>query len=283
MSFQPIKTRVVAAVAHIDPQNREGRAGTSDYHEARTKEHELKEAARRGELDASQQTKALARLKFKDAAERWIADRAPELAVKTARTERDRAKAVNLVLGERIVASLTPEDVLAYRRGRTVAGISNGTCHRELDVIRGVLKKARRWAARFAEEVKPLKAKETIGRALEHAEKLRLLKTASQRPAWQAVYYAACLTLSTTMRGCELKGLRWRDIDLLNRAIEIRKSKTAAGLRTVPLNDDAASALVALHHRAPVLGPVQPAHYIFFACESGTLDVTRPQTSWRPA
>jgi len=49
------------------------------------------------------------------------------------------------------------------------------------------------------------------------------------------------------------------------------------------LNADAIGAMTALYRRALQLGPVHPDHYIFFACEHGAIDPTRPMKSWRTA
>ncbi len=256
---------------------------TTNYQDAKGLEHDKRAEAKAGKLAANKGTKAFARLKFKDAVDRYIEDRKPDVAPKTAKIESERARAINRVLGSRSVSSITPEDVLAYMRARTNAGMSNATVNRELDVIRGVLKRAKRWAF-FAEDVKPKKkATEQVGRALQHEEKVRLLKIAALRPAWQAAYYASIIALNTTCRGCELKGLQWHNVDLIQRAITICKSKTEEGLRVIPLNAAALDALIALRRRAQELGTVHPTHYIFFACESGTLDPTRPQATWRTA
>jgi integrase len=85
------------------------------------------------------------------------------------------------------------------------------------------------------------------------------------RPEWETAYLAAILCLNTTARGCELKGLQWSDVDLFARTLTIRRSKTAAGERVVPLTDVAASALGRLHRRAEFFGPVEPSHYVFAA------------------
>ena len=137
-----------------------GSLKTTDWRQAQSLESELRKRAENGELAADKETKALARLKFKEAAERWITDRAPNLATNTTKCERERARAINRVLGTRQVSSLTPEDVTAYMRLRKHAGVSNGCINRELDVMRGVLKKARRWTSRFAEDVKPWRVDE---------------------------------------------------------------------------------------------------------------------------
>jgi len=52
-------------------------------------------------------------------------------------------------------------------------------------------------------------------------------------------------------------------VDLFERTLTIRKSKTAAGERTVPLTGVACSALARLRTRAESFGLVDPAHYIF--------------------
>ena len=74
---------------------------------------------------------------------------------------------------------------------------------------------------------------------------------------------AAVLALNTTMRGCEIKGLQWQDIDFVNSTLTIRKSKTAAGRRVIPLNDGAFETLVALRQLAETFGMVEDSHYCF--------------------
>ena len=47
--------------------------------------------------------------------------------------------------------------------------------------------------------------------------------------------------------------------------LSIRKSKTAAGERVVPLTDVSVSALARLRRRAEAFGAVEPSHYVFAA------------------
>src|SRR5438094_10548601 len=103
------------------------------------------------------------------------------------------------------------------------------------------------------------------GRLLTEEEKHRLLQTAVMRPEWETAYLAAVLCLNTTERGCELKGLQWSDVDLFARTLTIRRSKTAAGERMIPLTDVACSALARLRSRAESFGPAEPAHFVFAA------------------
>jgi integrase len=91
------------------------------------------------------------------------------------------------------------------------------------------------------------------------------------------------LALNTTMRGCEIKAVRWCDVDFLAGTVTIQKSKTEAGRRMIPLNEDAVCAMRELHRRASTIGGPQPDHYLFPACENGRFDPTTPQKSWRSA
>jgi integrase len=72
--------------------------------------------------------------------------------------------------------------------------------------------------------------------------KRNLFETAASRPEWMVAHCAAVLAVSTACRGVEIKNLRWHDVDLFNQVATIRRSKTAAGHRTVPLNGDAMAA-----------------------------------------
>jgi integrase len=94
---------------------------------------------------------------------------------------------------------------------------------------------------------------------------------------------AAVLAVSTTCRGVEVRNIRWSDVDLFARIVNIRRSKTEAGQRTIPLNPDAVAAMVRLRQRAEALGSTEPDHYVFPACENQAIDPTKPQKSWRTA
>src|SRR5579859_178108 len=253
---------------------------TSDWREAQAAERKLIAAAEAGKIANGRQ--AIARMPFCEAAKQFLADRLSRLAALSVRTEKERAKIVNRTFGDVIVSRITPADVQEYIRNRKAKNIANATVNRELDIIRGVLKKAKRWHL-FADEIKPLPLRHSIGRALSYDEKLRLLKVAASRPEWQTAYWAAVLALNTTMRGCEIKGLHLRDVDLLDKSLTVRRSKTEAGERLIPLNADALSAVLSLYQRARQLGEVQLDHYVFPACEAGHIDPSRPQNSWRTA
>jgi integrase len=89
------------------------------------------------------------------------------------------------------------------------------------------------------------------------------------------------------MRGCELKGLRWRDVDVLQRILTIRlRSKRATGLRVIPLNAAASAAVFELRERAKALfgGHLHPEWYLFFRKEGfSSPEPDKPASGWPSA
>lgn len=153
----------------------------------------------------------------------------------------------------------------------------------ETGVLRRMLKRAKVWNA-ISEDVKALPERQgAIGKVLTADLKRKLFEVAASKPEWSAAHCAAVLAVSTTCQGVEIKNLRWQDVDLFARVATIRRSKSAAGHRTIPLNGDAMAALRRLLERARALGSSEPEHYVFPTCENLTIDPTRPQKSWRTA
>jgi len=128
-----------------------------------------------------------------------------------------------------------------------------------------------------------LPARHEVGRVLAPEEKLKLHVTAAKVPDWENAYLAMMLTFNTTMRACEVKGLQWRDVDFMERTVTVRHSKTDAGKRVIPLNEEAWQAVLTLYHRAQKIEATDPRHYVFPACENGHIDPTVSQRSWRSA
>jgi integrase len=252
---------------------------TTDWREAQKRQKDLIRDA--DELAARASKTAFAKLPFADAANEYIEDRAHRLRPNTVRTERERLRAINKVLGTVRVSQITVRDVSGYIRKRA-ASVSNATVNRELDIIRGVLKKAKLWAL-FTDDIKTLEVEHHVGRALDDDQKLRLLRMAESRPEWEAAFCAAVIALNTTMRGVELKHLRWADVDMNQQLVRLRKSKTEAGKRTIPLTGPAMYAMHLLWDRSKKIEAVRPDQYIFFSCEHGRIDPAHPQKSWRSA
>jgi len=174
------------------------------------------------------------------------------------------------------------ENLVTFREWRVKAGVGPAIINMEMGVIRRMMKKARRWHLVGA-DIKPLREPRSIGRALSHSEKVKLLAKAKSRPEWHNARLAAVLALNTTMRGCEIKNLRWGDVDLLSRVFSVNKSKTEAGERTIPINDAAFAAIRELRERAQLLNGTEPERFLFPACEHEHIDPMKPMKSWRSA
>jgi integrase len=274
---------------------------TTDWREAQADEKKLIADASTGKLAPT--TKMFARLAFSEAADRYLENRRLELSDRSLKKERQL-----LVEPQRFFAALPlrrigSEELLAYRRARAEKGTGPAYINMEMGAVRRILKRAKlRYLV--ADDLKPLRERRRVGRALSPEEKARLLKladstvtvasvprTANVPPSacaivvWVNVRLAQALALNTTMRGCEIKGLRWRDVDLIEQTVTVRRdtTKTDAGERIISLNANAVGAIVALYRRAQDNGGAAPDHYLFPACENSKIDPTRPQRSWRTA
>jgi len=273
---------------------------TTDWREAKNKEKDLIAQAQEGKLAPSSQH--FGRLGFTEALDRYLVDRSPRVSDKSNRSESDHAKPLRGYFGKMPIRSVSAETILDYIRRRKEQGISNTTVNMELGIVRRVLKRAKRWHF-VADDCRPLPERRDIGRALTHDQKMRLLKLAASKPEWQLAQLAAILALNTTMRGCEIRGLRWREIDFLDRTITVRRSatKTDAGHRLIPLNANAWAAILELRQRAKLLFGSEPdAEWYVFPhgegqgpstqpknrpgpCVSVKPDPTRPMSTWRTA
>ena len=258
---------------------------TTDWREAQSREKERIAEAQAGKLSVS--GLSFARLAFTEAAERYIADRLARIQPKTACIERERALQLKKYFGTTQVSRISTDSILAYIAERKQAGTSNATINRDLDVLRGVLKRGKRWHM-IAEDIRPLPMRHNVGRALTHDEELRLLKLAAAKPEWLNARLAAVLALNTTMRGGEIRGLRWQVVDFIERSITVQRdtTKTDAGERVIPLNASAWTAILELRERAKLLFGTepQPEWYVFPHKEGfAKPDPTKPMSGWRTA
>jgi integrase len=254
--------------------------GTTDWREAQKLEKELIGQAEQGKLAAVSQQ--FSKLRFSEAAERYLESRRLELSESSLKKERQLLVQPRSYLGSELLARISTEQLLSFREWRTGQKVGPAIINMEMGVIRRILKRAKRWHL-VAGDLKPLKERRTVGRAMALDEKLRLLRLAAKNPDWQTARLAMALALNTTMRGCELKSLRWRDVDLMGKLLTIRKSKTDAGERVIPLNSTAFAAILELRERARSFGGLESDHFVFPSCENGIIDSNRAQKSWRTA
>ena len=196
--------------------------GTRDWREAQAKEKELIAQASQGKLTPTGQR--FSRLSLNEALDRYLADRSARVTTRSHRSESDHARPLRAGLGGIPVGRITAEAILSYIRERKAKGISNTTVNMEIGILRRVLKRAKRWHF-VADEVPHLPERKDVGRALALDEKLRLLRIAASRPEWEIAYLASVVALNTTMRGCELRQLRWGDVNLIDRTLIVHRSR----------------------------------------------------------
>lgn len=231
-------------------------------------------------------TTPFAKRTLRDAFDIYIQDQAVRLAARSIRSEREHSGHLLAKFGDKPVCRITVDDVREYLRERKAANAANRTINLETGLLRRIIVRAGRLHV-FAgsDALKPLREQKDVGRALSDAERLRLIEVAKSRPSWENAYLAAVLSLNTAMRPGEIQRLRWKDIDFLDKSLIVRRAKTDAGERVIPLNNDAYSAILRLRERSRAIGATEPEHYLFpaSATRSMTPDPTKPMQGWRSA
>ena len=267
----------------VDGQRYRQSLHTSDWREAQKQEKKLISQAEQGNLAAAGQK--FSKLNITEAIERYLADRAAHVQPRSKRSESDHAKPLREYFGCLPIGRIDADSVLTYIRYRKAHGLSNTTVNMEIGILRRILKRAKRWHL-VEDQVPRLPERRDIGRALQPGEKLRLLKVAQANPEWETAYLASVLALNTTMRGCEIKQLCWRDIDLMDHSLVIRRSKTRTGERVIPLNASAYNAIMRLRERAQASfgADLQPDWFVFPSSEGYSRpDPTKAMSGWRSA
>ena len=233
--------------------------GTGDWRQAESHAKELVADALAGRmtraaLDTGKQA-------FADAADAYLEARRLDLAESSLRKERQLLTFPKRFFGKAALASITADFLNVYRKWRAKNGAGPVIINMEMGVLRRILKRAKRWHL-VGGELRPLRERHALRRALTPEQKARLLEVSRQRPEWDVARCAMTLALNTTMRGCELRGLRWGDVDLTGELVTVRRSKTEAGERVIPLTPDAIAALMEMRERAALLGDVIASHFV---------------------
>ncbi len=122
------------------------------------------------------------------------------------------------------LADLTPRVWFAYVQGRTKASIKPSSLNTELKVVQSLLRFAKENDFPICEtilEVRSLRTDEALPKGLSMSQVKALLN------AIPNLTEKACilLLLHCGLRTCEIRALRWEDIDLQKRVLYIRESK----------------------------------------------------------
>jgi integrase len=180
--------------------------------------------------------------------------------------------------GSKLLCDIAPKDVQAYQQARVREGAQGRTVNIEVQTLRQVLKANKCWK-HLEGEIRLLKERKNIGRALTPEEETRLLAECAK--ADSACYGATVLALNTTMCKDEIRNLRWGQIDLFEGVLTVGKGKTDARTgRVIPLN---ASAVRALADWGSGFPDRQPGHYVFPWCESRQVEPLQSTKGWRTA
>lgn len=227
---------------------------------------------------------------FAAAAGDYLARKKPSWAPKTYVIETTNLEHLRSHFGRMLVTDITDRDIAAYQQERQDAGAAHKTINNEVGTLRAILRRHRLWA-QLAPDVRMLPVHTDIGIALTPEQEEALLKTCATSRS-RSLLPAVTLGLQTGLRNEELRFLRWRQVDLLTRAIRVGKSKTPSGEgRVVPLNKTATVALTTWAQQFPGR---TPEHYVFPServgfsgnCETAQVygtDPTTPITSWKVA
>jgi len=262
---------------------------TTDRREAIQRERDLIVRAREGKL-ASGRTAEFSRLLFDHAVDRYLEELAVQRPGSVRRAgeprqswEGDLTNRLRPFFAGKRLHQITADDVRAYQAKRLGQGRNPNTVNHEVKALLRLLKRAK-LLARIRDDVKLLPVKRESRQMLTQAEKQRLFETAAANPDWQVAYCAGLLTVNSSMRPVEIKRLKWQDLDPSERVVTVRRSKTEAGSRVIPLNDEAWSAVAALKQRADALGTYALESYMLPQLWP-TIDGSKPmgRCGWRHA
>ena len=194
--------------------------------------------------------------------EAYLTRRQPEIAVKTYRQERDLLQGVLVAaLGNRLLSDLEPRDIGPVLGGYAARlkgeGRSAGTNANKLrDATRRLFKITKGWGLHSIDDptaglAKPAKeaprdrilfdGEVLVGPDVRENELGRLVVALTAKPspigAGWATRIALLLTVAMGFRALEVSALEWKAIDLDGEApsITVTRSKTKAGLRTLPV------------------------------------------------
>ena len=161
--------------------------------------------------------------------------------------------------GRKLLTDIKAYHISEYQVRRKKEAASPKTINNEVATLRCILRKARLWA-NIQPGVRMLKVRTDIGRALSQDEETRLL-AACRKSRSRSLYPAVLLSIHSGLRNEELRLLRWRQVDMLERNVIVGKSKTSGGEgRTVPLSDTAWRCIQEWRSQWP---EAKPGHYLF--------------------
>lgn len=132
---------------------------------------------------------------------------------------------------------ISPSRIEEFKRARREAKVKAATLNRDLRFLAQILKQAERerYIARSPFDLTKFFLNDSRERRQPHIlsweEQEKLLAVARPR-----IRVLTVLGVETGMRTGEMLHLKWPDVDFLNGLIQLRQSKTASGIRSVPMS-----------------------------------------------
>jgi integrase len=202
------------------------------------------ERARRRELEGSFNSISKPRTAqlCSTASDTWLKAKIAHLSPRSVIIERANLKHINPYFAKMLLCDIAADDIARYQASRLEQGAAPKTINLEVGTLRAILRKNRLWAA-IQPDVRMLRAREDIGRAISRDEEAALLE-ACRASRSRSLYPAVLIALNTCMRYSELRLLRWGQVDLKSCTLTVGQSKTESGTgRLLPLNDRAIAIL----------------------------------------
>lgn len=226
---------------------------------------------------------------FSTSAEDWLKAKKAHLAPRSVAIEQANLKHLNPYFGKMLLSDIRADDISTYQTTRQEAGAAPKTVNLETGTLRAVLRKNRLWFA-IQPDVRMLRVREDVGRAISHSEEASLLE-ACRASRSRSLYPAVLLALNTCMRYSEIRFLCWEQIDLKTCTLTVGLSKTESGTgRVLPLND---RAVAILGFWASLFPKREPSHFVFPSERYGAsgdgftvvydTDPTKPIGRWKEA
>lgn len=239
---------------------RGARIRESSHSKLRSVAERLERERRRNlELGTAGLKKVAGPLNVARAVEAYRKLREPHWAPRTRGIHDSSWKHLEPLFGKMLLSDVTPQHISKYQRQRQKEGASGRSINIELGLIRQVMIHHRIWHS-IAPDVKMLREREDVGRALTPDEEVGLL-AAAKRSTSRSLYPAVLLSIHTGLRNEELRLLRWRQVDFMREEITVGKSKTKGGEgRVLPLSDTALQCLRDWRGQFP---DAVPEHYVF--------------------
>lgn len=222
---------------------------------------------------------------FPEAAEIWLATKAPYISAKTFREYSLNIRTLSVFFLNTRLCDIGADQIRRFQNERSTRCGAFSINH-ECGLIQQMLRRVGVWGA-VAPQYEPLPLpKESVGRVLTTEERKRLFEAAQGDPNLESALLFAMLAVNTTGGPKEIATLRLKDVELETRTVFIQGTKNADRVRKVPLNDEAQMAATLAVGRARRLGSTQPEHHLFpyrAKSKGRPYDPTRYQTTFKTA